>query len=205
MKIIDIPAPCTSRKAFKFESEDEKNKYTSFKPGIRVLPAPYFDTEFGVQFFFIARHEHGEKGWAGGGYECRDSTGGARAFYLDALIVHPNELKIKTEIINESVKRRGRKRIKPLVEKDPNAPKRKRGRPSIDPEKRISKPYVPTGGKRGRKPLSDEEKAKRAALQPAVENKPKGKRGRPTLAPELRKTKPYVPTGGKRGRKPKNK
>ena len=101
--------------------------------------------------------------------------------------------------------RRGRKRKHPVVIKDPNTPKGKRGRKPLSEEEKTRraalvevKPKNPNGtGKRGRPPMPEHLK-KPKVVKPVVEGV--RRRGRPSIAPELRKNKPYVPNGGKRGR-----
>ena len=188
MKVVNIPADYFPRPCYKFDSEEEKKQFTSFKPGQRVLPAQHFESNSNIEFYFVARHEHGEKGWNGGGYECRDSSGGTRAFYLDALIIHPKEIKVKDQttavtISNLNHKQRGRKRTKPIVVKDLNAPK----------------------GKRGRKPLDPEVKAQREAEALVKKQNSGGRRGRPKLPDHLKKSKPIsTSTEQKRRGRPAN-
>jgi hypothetical protein len=140
MKIIEIPAKVYPRKAFMLD-ESEHADYLTFTPGIRVLPAEYTvnsgDSVKDVSdstFSYIKFHEDGEQFWNGGGHECVDHTGVKRAFYPDALIVHPDLFK-------------KRKKLKQTVAKSEG----KRGRPKMDPIlKKEIQIYVPTGGKRGR-------------------------------------------------------
>ena len=61
---------------------------------------------------------------------------------------------------------------------DPNKPKGKRGRPKSDTPY-VKPVYVPTGGKRGRRPLDPAVKAEREAQLAAKQALPRGKRGRP--------------------------
>ena len=136
MKIIEIPAKVYPRKAFMLD-ESEHADYLTFTPGIRVLPAEYTvnsgDSIKDVSdstFSYIKFHEDGEQFWDGGGHH----TGVKRAFYPDALIVHPDLFK-------------KRKKLKQTVAKLEG----KRGRPKMDPIlKKEIQIYVPTGGKRGR-------------------------------------------------------
>lgn len=174
VKIVSVPFRTGgTRKKF----INLKPEYLQFKPGQRVLPAPFVGMVDQGPIYFVKKHEPGESHWKDGGYECVSIGGGVRAFFLDALMLHPSEMKKSERIEVGGLRTRGRKRIKPIVVKDPNAPK----------------------GKRGRKPLSEEEKQKRELEK---QNKPKGtgKRGRPKMDPALKKSKPYVKTGGKRGR-----
>ena len=72
-------------------------------------------------------------------------------------------------------------------------------------EVKISKPKNTTPGKRGRKPLSVEEKAKREQEKAIKHSKSNGKKGRPSkYTPEekaARLAKIEASKGGKRGRK----
>jgi hypothetical protein len=145
-----------------YDQVDEK--YLNFKPGIRVLPAPFFE-EPSIEFKLRKRFEPGEKAtFPNGGFEVYGPGGEIRSYELDQVIVHPYALgqrKFFTKNLSEDKK---------LKEIDPNAPKRKRGRPS-DPNKEPRPVYVPTGKKRGR-----------------------------PSNPNTQPRQPYVPTGGKRGR-----
>lgn len=204
MKIETLTTESRVRKIF----SDVPDVYKDFTPNCKVLSAEMETANDSTPVFFVKKHEPGEKGWKEGGYECSTISNQFRAFHLDALIVHPDELSKRirnqyrlvkegeTPLIEPTladlqientvpVKRRGRPRTKPVVIKDPNAPKGKRGRPA----------------------MSAEEKQRRIdlGLTKVVDpNKPKGKRGRPKLDPALLKPKKeYVPKGnGKRGRPP---
>ena len=158
MKVIEIPAAIVPRKAFQLD--DDEQHLTEFKPGIEVLPAQYADTDTNGTpiFYFVQRHEPGTPHWKEGGYECNDSNGARRAFYLDSLIVHPKYFKRKAKakaiLERKGTGKRGRPR------KDPSQLQQvkvyvptggKRGRPRKDPNTlQAPKVYVPTGGKRGR-------------------------------------------------------
>ena len=202
--------------------------FINFVPGCKVLSSEMEAMGDSTPTYFIKKHEPGEKGWKDGGFECNSITGSTRCFHLDSLVVHPDEfnkrtraqftlvkdgetpLELPTEInIENTVERtskRGRKRTKPVIVKDPNAPKGQRGRKPLSPEEKqrridlglivVKDPNAPKG-KRGRPKMDP------SLLKPKVEYVPKGngKRGRPSIPEHLRKTKPYVPKGyGKRGR-----
>lgn len=204
ISVILIPAPITSRKAYSFDNEDEKLKYTDFKVGGRVLPAEYFNNETpGVEFYYKESHSPYEKHYIGvGGIETRCSDGSIRTFYPDSVIIHPNSFEMRNEktefdMNGDNIKKRGRKgdpekvaqreemeRIR-LEKIEAGIPIR-RGRPSIDPSLRKSKPYIPNGGKRGRKPLSPDEKIRREQENNKTEEK--RQRGRPAV-PGLRELK----------------
>jgi len=180
MKVIEIPANVVPRKAFELDADEQH--FVDFKPGIEVLPAQYAgcDTNNIPVFYFVQRHEPGTPHWRDGGFECTDSSGAYRAFYLDSLIVHPKYFKRKAK-------------AKAILERKGTG---KRGRPRKDPSQlQQPKVYVPTGGKRGR-PRKDPN-----MLQaPKVYVPTGGKRGRPKMDPALRKSTVYVKKGGKRGR-----
>lgn len=158
MKVIEIPAAIVPRKAFQLD--DDEQHLTEFKPGIEVLPAQYADSDTSNTpvFYFVQRHEPNTPHWKEGGYECNDSNGARRAFYLDSLIVHPKYFKRKAKakaiLERKGTGKRGRPR------KDPSQLQQvkvyvptggKRGRPRKDPNTlQAPKVYVPTGGKRGR-------------------------------------------------------
>lgn len=203
MKITQVDAPIYPRKVFVADDGDEK--YFGFKKGIRILPAEYADNEQGTHFVFVATHEPGEKYWKDGGIECFDSSGAKRAFYTDSVIVHPSVFGEKwlsssttptdSEVGGMKVVKRqntggkrGRKPMSPELKaiKDAEIAARaarvaagaKRGRP-IDPNK-IPKPKrVNTGGKRGRKPLTPEQRALLPVKEPKVYVKTGKSRGRP--------------------------
>ena len=173
--------------------------------GERVLPAPFFN-EQRLMFTLIKRYEVGErKSFPRGGYEVRDENGGSvRSYELDQLIIHPSSTKIPVFLegnVQEELKETIAKAPKPEGSG-------KRGRPSLSPEDKAARaaaaeakpkgtgkrgrpkaseaqiaarvqPKGPTGGKRGRRPLSPEELVKRTYLKAAKALKSGGKRGRP--------------------------
>jgi hypothetical protein len=155
MRIIEIEANIVPRKAYIVDEHEQE--YLDFKQDIEVLPAMYYDTDPGTKFFFRKRHEDGEPGWKGGGYECVEENGAKRAFHLDSLIVHPRyfKRKEKAEKIRTSTGtgKRGRPKMDPSLKKTPTVYVKtggKRGRPKMDPTLKKSIVYVKTGGKRGR-------------------------------------------------------
>lgn len=162
---------------------DVESEYLNFEKGCRVLPAPFYE-EPTLQFELIKRYEPGEKKtFPNGGFEVYGPGNEIRSFDLDQVILHPFELK-KFNFFKKSQSEEAREKII-----DPNKPKGKRGRPAKLDENGNpipKKEYVPTGGRRGRLPLSDEEKAKRElekANQP-VKEKGTGQRGRKPLSEE---------------------
>jgi hypothetical protein len=166
--------------------EDIEAQYLNFVPGIRVLPAPFYD-EPNLKFTLKRKYEAGAPGFPHGGFEVYGPSGETRAYNLNQMIVHPFELG-QIRYFQKTTTQEKRQEII-----DPNAPKRKRGRPAKpESERKTPVHYVPTGGKRGR-PKSENTVAK-APYVPTG-----GKRGRPANPNRVPKA-PYVPTGGKRGR-----
>ena len=153
MKVVEVEAKSINRKAYVLEEDEEH--LTDFTVGIDVLPAMYYDNEYGSRFIYIKTHQPGTPGWKDGGHECFEDTGARRAFYLDALIVHPRYFKKKAKAEKRKLTggKRGRPAMDPSLKKvlGPYVPTGgKRGRPSKDPAERKSLVYVPTGGQRGR-------------------------------------------------------
>ena len=132
MKVIEIEAKVAKRKAYEIEADEQE--YLNFSAGIEVLPAQYFDNDYGCKFYYRKRHEPGTPHWSDGGYECVEENGARRAFHLDSLIVHPRYFKRKEKA--EKIRTR--------------TGTGKRGRPKMDPTLKKSMVYVKTGGKRGR-------------------------------------------------------
>lgn len=162
---------------------DVELEYLQFEKGCRVLPAPFYE-EPTLQFELIKRYEPGEKKtFPNGGFEVYGPGNEIRSFDLDQVILHPFELK-KFNFFKKSQSEETREKVI-----DPNRVKGSRGRPKkLDENGQpiIKEAYVPTGGKRGRAPLSPEEKAKRElekANQPIIV-KEKGQRGRKALSEE---------------------
>ena len=155
MKVIEIEANIVPRKAYVVDTDEQQ--YLEFTDGIEVLPAIYYESDPGTKFYFKKKHEDGEPGWKGGGYECVEENGARRAFHLDSLIVHPRyfKRKEKAEKIRTSTGtgKRGRPKMDPLLKKTLVVYVKtggKRGRPKMDPTLKKSMVYVKTGGKRGR-------------------------------------------------------
>lgn len=187
MKVIEIKNKMYARKAYQLNTDEQY--YLDFKPEIEVLPAIYYDSENPGKFYFSKKHEPNTPGWKDGGYECYDENGAFRAFYLDALIVHPRMFrkKIKSNITGVMIDKPKGKRGRP--KSDPSLLKTKveyvstgrgRGRPKMDESLlKVKTQYIPNGGKRGRKPLSEEEKMKREVEKQLKSQRSNGKRGRP--------------------------
>lgn len=147
MKVIDKQHKFGPRKAF----DNVDPRYTEFRAGIRVLPAPYFEDRK-TMFVFVAEYAPGTPGWLDGGYEVRGPNNEFRAYYLDQLILHPEVIKRRygKSVLRLVDEQRGRKASGVVKEKSPNATG-KRGRPSVPEHLRKNKPYVPTGLPRGRR------------------------------------------------------
>ena len=169
MKIVEKPWKEGTRYAYANVPEE----YLEFEPGIRVLPAIYWE-EPKVTFNLIKRWEPGEnRFFPEGGFEVRGPSSEIRNYYLDQIIVHPFVFKLaKSEAKRLAIKEAGGK-----------------------------KAYIKsTGdGKRGRKPLTDEQRAERELAKEARALLSNGKRGRPAK-PESERKPIKVATGGQRGR-----
>ena len=155
MKVIEIEANIVPRKAYVVDTDEQQ--YLEFTDGIEVLPAIYYESDPGTKFYFKKKHEDGEPGWKGGGYECVEENGARRAFHLDSLIVHPRYFKRKEKAekirTRTGTGKRGRPKMDPSLKKTPVVYVKtggKRGRPKMDPTLKKSMVYVKTGGKRGR-------------------------------------------------------
>jgi len=167
MKVVTDNTVFPPRKHF----DNIDSKFTNFTPKCRVLPANYFE-EPNTFFVLKARYEPGEnKYFPKGGFEVTHSEGATYNYYLDEVIVHPFELGMRKFFTkSENV----------VKEKVSTGVKGKRGRPSKpDSEKKIKAVYVPTGGSRGRKPMSPELKAAKEAAKAERAKNSNGKRGRP--------------------------
>lgn len=202
VKVIEIPASTFgTRKIF----QNLKPEHTKFVYGVRVLPAQFVGIPDQGALYFKKYHAPGEKFYKDGSYECFSEGGGIYNFYLDALMIHPSEMKKSEKVEVQGLRRRGRKPNPNKPKKDLNAPKGKRGRKPLNPEEKArreaekaAKLIANPERKRGRKPLPE-------YLKKTKPVSTGGKRGRPALPEHLKKSKIYVPTGGKRGRPAKNK
>ena len=153
MKVIEVEAKIANRKAYEIGVDEQE--YLNFSIGIEVLPAQYYNNDYGCKFFYRKRHEPGTPHWSEGGYECVEENGALRAFHLDSLIVHPRYFKKKAKAAQrlKTGGKRGRPKMDPSLKKEPTVYVKtggKRGRPAKDPSERKSMVYVKTGGKRGR-------------------------------------------------------
>lgn len=149
---------------------DIEEKFLNFKPNCRVLPARHFDDPH-MHFTLRKRFEPGAPGFPQGGFEVLGPDGGIYNFYLDEVVVHPFQLGMKNYFS---------KAQNTVKEKVSTGVKGKRGRPAKDPsERKVLQVYVPTGGKRGRKPLDPDVKAAREAERLEKQKRSTGKKGRP--------------------------
>lgn len=166
MKVVTDNAVFPPRKHF----VDVDLRFTKFAPKCRVLPANYFE-EPNTYFTLKARYEPGEnKYFPNGGFEVVHSEGGTYNYYLDEVIVHPFELGMRKFFTkSENV----------VKEKVSTGTPGKRGRPKKDGELKAKPTYVPTGGKRGRRPMDPTLKAAKEAEKAERAKNSNGKRGRP--------------------------
>lgn len=181
MDIIEKPLIVNGAKIGTFQAyENIEPEFIANERGVRVLPAPYF-YERDLHFILIRRWEPNEKpSFPNGGYEVRAEEGGIRSFDLDQVIIHPSVLKHKETLDKMS---------------------RKMEKAEALENKRLArgeKPLVVKTGKRGRKPLSEEERQLRLDTKESNKIKSGNKRGRPVSGT---RKEPKAPTGGKRGRK----
>lgn len=169
--------------------ENVEPELLNFKPGARVLPAPYY-YEKQLYFELIRIYQPGEKRtFPKGGFEVRGpNPASVYNFELDQVVLHP--LVIKHEKAIEKTQRK--------IEKERLKTDKQRERE----QRKLEKEQNKGKGKRGRKPLSPEERALREQKKAEGALRSGGKRGRPKMDPALRKT-PIKPAGtgtGKRGR-----
>lgn len=166
MKVVTDNTVFPPRKHF----VDVDSKFTHFTPRVRVLPANYFE-EPNTFFSLKAVYQPGEnKFFPKGGFEVVHSEGATYNYYLDEVIVHPFELGMRKFFTkSENV----------VKEKISTGVKGKRGRPKKEGELKAKAVYVPTGGKRGRKPMDPALKAAKEAAKAERAKNSNGKRGRP--------------------------
>jgi hypothetical protein len=156
--------------------EDVELQFKNFVKSVRVLPADFFH-EPNEYLTLKAMYSPGEKKtFPNGGFEVYYGDGGhIRNYDLDQVIVHPYVLGIRSFGNTED-----NTNIK-IVKKENTIP-----------------------GKKGRKPLSVEEKAKREQEKAVKSSKSNGKKGRPSkYTPEEKADRLALvesKKGGKRGR-----
>ena len=169
MKIIENTDVFPPRKHY----AEVEPKFFNFTKTCRVLPATYFN-EPNTIFWLKAQFAPGEKRtFPNGGFEVYGPEGSTHNFDLDQVVVHPYSLRM----MKYFSKSEGTVKDK-VVKIMGNGGKR--GRPKIDPLlKKTLLTYVPTGGKKGRKRMSDEDRAIRDAKVAAKKVGSTGKKGRP--------------------------
>ena len=187
---------------------DVEPELLKFRPGVRVLPAPFF-YEAGESFTLIAHHEPGTKFYPNGGFEVRDGGGGTRHYDLDQVIVHPAIIKHKPtlDLMTRREEREAAAAERAVLRGDKVKVKvegARRGRPAIDPAVKAAREAERvlrsqrSGGKRGR-PAS-------GIAKPQTVKATSGKRGRPALsaaqvtAKATARAATKARSGGRRGR-----
>jgi hypothetical protein len=160
--------------------QDVEPELLRFRPGQRVLPAPFF-YESGESFTLIKQHEPGAQFYPNGGFEVRDGGGGTRHYDMDQVIVHPSTVKHQPtlDLMSRREEREAAAAERAVLRGDKVKVKvegARRGRPAIDPDVKAAR---------------DAEKVERSTRSG-------GKRGRP--ASGITKTQTVKTTSGKRGR-----
>jgi hypothetical protein len=147
-------------------------KFNEFTKSCRVLPVTYFE-EPNTVFILKAKYLPGEKRtFPNGGFEVYGPEGSTHNFELNQVVVHPYELRMmkyfskSQNIVKDKV-------VKVMGNGG------KRGRPRTNVKGHVKPVYVPTGGKKGRKRMSDEDRATRDAKVAAKKVGGTGKKGRP--------------------------
>jgi hypothetical protein len=188
--------------------EDIEPELMRYRPGQRVLPAPFF-YESGDSFTLIAQHEPGTRFYPDGGFEVRDSGGGVRHYDLDQVIVHPATCKHQAtlDLMTRREEREAAAAERAVLRGDKVKVKiegTRRGRPAIDPAVKAARDAekversTRSGGKRGR-PAS-------GITKPQTVKATSGKRGRPALstaqvaAKATARAATRAISGGRRGR-----
>jgi hypothetical protein len=188
--------------------EDIEPELMRYRPGQRVLPAPFF-YESGDSFTLIARHEPGTPFYPNGGFEVRDSGGGVRHYDLDQVIVHPASCKHQPtlDLMTRREEREAAAAERAVLRGDKVKVKvegARRGRPAIDPAVKAAREAESvlrsqrSGGRRGR-PAS-------GITKPNSVKVTSGKRGRPALSADQVQAKATARaatkarSGGRRGR-----
>ena len=188
--------------------EDIEPELMRYRPGQRVLPAPFF-YETSDTYTLIAQHEPGTKFYPNGGFEVRDSGGGSRHYDLDQVIVHPASCKHQPtlDLMTRREEREAAAAERAVLRGDKVKVKvegARRGRPAIDPAVKAAREAQTvlraqrSGGKRGR-PAS-------GIVKVPVIKTTSGKRGRPALSTAQVQAKVTARaatraiSGGRRGR-----
>jgi hypothetical protein len=187
---------------------DVEPELLKFRPGVRVLPAPFF-YENGTAFTLITQHEIGAPFYPNGGFEVRDGGGGTRHYDMDQVIVHPAIIKHKPtlDLMTRREEREAAAAERAVLRGDKVKVKvegARRGRPAIDPAVKAAREAEGvlraqrSGGRRGR-PAS-------GIAKPQTVKTTSGKRGRPALsatqvqAKATAKAATKARSGGRRGR-----
>ena len=188
--------------------QDVEPELLGFRPGQRVLPAPFF-YESGESFTLIKQHEPGARFYPNGGFEVRDGGGGTRHYDIDQVIVHPATVKHQPtlDLMSRREEREAAAAERAVLRGDKVKVKvegARRGRPAIDPDVKAARDAEKvlrtqrSGGRRGR-PASGEPKAQTVKAT-------SGKRGRPALstaqvaAKVTARAATRAISGGRRGR-----
>ena len=188
--------------------QDVEPELLGFRPGQRVLPAPFF-YESGESFTLIKQHEPGARFYPNGGFEVRDGGGGTRHYDIDQVIVHPATVKHQPtlDLMSRREEREAAAAERAVLRGDKVKVKvegARRGRPAIDPAVKAARDAEKvlrtqrSGGRRGR-PASGEPKAQTVKAT-------SGKRGRPALstaqvaAKVTARAATRAISGGRRGR-----
>ena len=188
--------------------EDIEPELLRFRPGQRVLPAPFF-YESGESFTLIKQHEPGARFYPNGGFEVRDGGGGTRHYDIDQVIVHPASCKHQPtlDLMSRREEREAAAAERAVLRGDKVKVKvegARRGRPAIDPAVKAARDEEKvvrtqrSGGRRGR-PASGEPKVQTVKAT-------SGKRGRPALstaqvaAKVTARAATRAISGGRRGR-----
>ena len=188
--------------------EDIEPELMRYRPGQRVLPAPFF-YETSDTYTLIAQYEPGTKFYPNGGFEVRDSSGGSRHYDLDQVIVHPATCKHQPtlDLMTRREEREAAAAERAVLRGDKVKVKvegARRGRPAIDPAVKAAREAEKvarakrSGGKRGR-PVS-------GIAKPQTVKVTSGKRGRPALSTAQVQAKATARaatraiSGGRRGR-----
>ena len=188
--------------------EDIEPELLRFRPGQRVLPAPFF-YESGESFTLIKQHEPGARFYPNGGFEVRDGGGGTRHYDIDQVIVHPASCKHQPtlDLMSRREEREAAAAERAVLRSDKVKVKvegGRRGRPAIDPAVKAAREAEKvlrtqrSGGRRGR-PASGEPKTQTVKAT-------SGKRGRPALSTAQVQAKVTARaatraiSGGRRGR-----
>jgi hypothetical protein len=188
--------------------EDIEPELMRYRPGQRVLPAPFF-YETSDTYTLIAQHEPGTKFYPDGGFEVRDSGGGVRHYDLDQVIVHPATCKHQPtlDLMTRREEREAAAAERAVLRGDKVKVKiegARRGRPALDPAVKAAREAQMvlraqrSGGKRGR-PAS-------GIAKPQTVKTTSGKRGRPALSTAQVQAKVTARaatraiSGGRRGR-----